>query len=263
MTCTTGIRLNIESNAITGAIGLDPTEIEAALVNGAKVFNMPRSISIKGTHYFPLSYEFKRGDAWYLLRRQPKIEIDVLGFERVWGETRKFTRSRITPRKTTRARRPYDPKAKQSILSQTMGKSTTDYAQKLTSEGHLAVPSHLAAQWCWCPLKVLHPSHSHRNIARRHILMATEACHSQLEMLSIVSHRFADESQCSLTIEVFATIFPTTCLADRIQYQLWEPKSDTVFIEYVDARTTTQADALDIEDLYANLMATYQQHRAL
>lgn len=260
MSNTAGVRLNIKTKKIIDVVGLGNSDLTTIDICQTNFFNMPRYVVVDGIPRFPLSYGFKRGDAWYLSRNPPQIEIEVSGFERAYGETSKRLESRIAPRKTKRQQPFAYNHMQQSKHSQVMGKTAKEYAQQLIEKRHLAVPSNWTENWCWCSMKIRGLSNGIQSIFSRNIVMTTEACYSQIEMFTAVCHRFADETRHPLVIEVFATVFPTTCLADKIRLRLWEPKSDTLFTEYVSARTTTFANALDADILFDNLMTEYKNN---
>lgn len=252
-----GVRYSVETGSIVELIGLQPTDYEGIVAEAAAgAFNIPRCINIDGVSYFPLSEGIKAGSVLYARRSPPTIEITVVGLENAWGETSRCAVFKLHPRSGQLSPRQND----QANFDRLMTNPAVDEARRWADAGHLMVPAHVEPSWRWSSLKASDPP---KKKSTDHVVLATSACQSQIQMVVGAASDLANLTLGTIVVEAFATLFPSTPLAQRIRYRIQTPDSRLLGTEYVDALTTSTALPEDRVNLLANLLDVFEGSGAM
>ncbi len=258
----TAVRIKFDSDSYTVVeiIGVPNISVADAEVSESTAFNIPQFISIEGLPYFPSKYEFSEGIVWYHARRAPDHQIRLVTPYGALSERAKIVNARITPQMLSDFDKPARLRPRDLRQSQVMGESARAHAQQLIDNGDLIIPPGSSVQWHWCHLIAYTMLPEHRCQIRRNLFVGTSACNGHMANIEAAVKLFIYETQRPVSLEVTVTVLADTHVGRRIRYQMWEPRSQTLYREYFDALTETQSDYADFELIHRKLMDNYQSN---
>lgn len=250
------IKYDIQSNSVIEIEGFDGVAMDEIEISDRKGFNLPIYISILGIPYYPSKYEFLTGEVCYHSKTPPFFPIKINNVNSLLDYRAKEMKARITPDMLLQYDKSQKNRPRIPSQNSVMGQSAKKHVQKLVDSGILTVPNHVNVQWEWCHLVAFTMLPEHRAQTKRNLFAGTSACNAHMFNVEAAVKLFIQKVGRPVSLEVTATYLADTHLAQRIRYQVYEPKSETFFREYFDALTEVPPDIADAKKIYEKLLSS-------
>lgn len=237
---------------ILAAHGCDPLQDQIE-ISDQRAFDTPLFISVNGIPLFPSKYELSQTEPIIYSSNQPpsfSIKFSNDNFLLRRAKVKQNTISINDLKLYDRSNRKRTPSQ-----NQVMGESAKVHVEKIIKQGILNSEINLSeVEWHWCHLVSFRMLPTHKAQSKRNLICATSACNGHMANIESAVKRFIYEFKRPLGLEVTATFFADTQVAELIRYRVYDKKGSLLaHSENFNALTHVKTDANDHFAIYERM----------